>query len=54
LTAATKEIVNLLIESDWSGITELKASAVQARELRQFLHGFLLYHLGKIPKGRGP
>lgn len=52
LTAPTKEIVNELIESDWPGIAELKASAVQARELRQFLHGFLIYHLGKIPKGR--
>jgi len=52
LSAATKEIVNVLIESDWPGIAELKASAVQARELRQFLHGFLIYHLGKIPKGR--
>ncbi len=52
LTATTKEIVNELIESDWPGIAELKASAVQAKELRQFLHGFLIYHLGKIPKGR--
>lgn len=52
LTPSTKEIVNALIESDWPGIAELKASADQARELRQFLHGFLIYHLGRIPKGR--
>jgi len=52
LTAATKQIVNALIESDWPGVAELNASAAQARELRQFLHGFLIYHLGKIPKGR--
>ena len=52
LSAATKEIVNALIESDWPAIADLKASAVQARELRQFLHGFLIYHLGKIPRGR--
>lgn len=54
LTATTREIVNELIESDWPGIAELKASAVQARELRQFLHDFVIYHLGKIPKGRIP
>ena len=52
LSAATKEIVNALIESDWPAIADLKASAVQAKELRQFLHGFLIFHLGKIPKGR--
>jgi DNA repair protein RecO (recombination protein O) len=52
LPPATKEIVNALIESDWPRIAELKASADQARELRQFLHGFLIYHLGKIPTGR--
>jgi DNA repair protein RecO (recombination protein O) len=52
LTSGTKEIVNALIELDWPGIAELKASADQARELRQFLHGFLIYHLGRIPKGR--
>ena len=54
LTPATKEIVNALIESDWPRIAELKAGAAQARELQQFLHGFLIYHLGKIPKGRVP
>jgi len=53
-TAATKQIVAALIESDWPGIAELKASAAQAKELRQFLHGFLIFHLGKIPKGRVP
>ena len=52
LTAVTKEIVKVLTESDWPGIAELKANAVQARELRQFLQGFLIYHLGRIPKGR--
>ena len=24
----------------------------ELRELRQFLHGFLIYHLGKIPPNR--
>jgi DNA repair protein RecO (recombination protein O) len=54
LTAATKKIVNALIQTDWPGIAELKASAAQAKELRQFLHGFLIYYLGRIPKGRVP
>jgi DNA repair protein RecO (recombination protein O) len=54
MTAATKKIVNALIQTDWQGIAELKASAAQAKELRQFLHGFLIYYLGRIPKGRVP
>jgi DNA repair protein RecO (recombination protein O) len=52
LAAATKNLVNELLAADWPEIAELKASTVQARELRQFLHGFLIFHLGKIPKGR--
>ena len=37
---------------DWAGVARLKLSAGQLAELRQFLHGFLIYHLGKIPAGR--
>ena len=52
LSTGTKEIVRALTESDWPAITQLKSTAAQAKELRQFLHGFLIFHLGKIPKGR--
>ena len=52
LSAGTKEIVSGLIEADWPAIADLRASASEAKELRQFLHGFLIFHLGKIPTGR--
>ena len=52
LTTGGKTLVNDLTEKDWPGISELKATAAQAKELRQFLHGFLIFHLGRIPKGR--
>jgi DNA repair protein RecO (recombination protein O) len=52
LSAATKALVHRLIDADWPAIAELKASAPQAKELHQFLHGFLIFHLGRIPKGR--
>jgi DNA repair protein RecO (recombination protein O) len=52
LTAGAKEIVRTLREQDWSGISNLNTSAAQANELSQFLHGFLVFHLGKIPAGR--
>jgi hypothetical protein len=28
------------------------AAPADARAVRQFLHGFLIFHLGKLPKGR--
>jgi DNA repair protein RecO (recombination protein O) len=52
LTAETKKLVLALTENDWSTIAGLKATAAQAVELRQFLHGFLIFHLAKIPSGR--
>jgi len=50
--ANTRELVIALTELDWEGLPQLKATAAQAREVRKFLHGFLIYHLGRIPKGR--
>jgi len=53
LTPGAKEIVRLLMESDSPVLVRLKLSAAQTTELRQFLHGFMIFHLGRIPKGRG-
>jgi len=52
LTPGTKKIVQTLLESDWTAGSRLKLSAAQIRELAQFLHGFLIFHLGKLPRGR--
>ncbi len=52
LTASAREITHSLLENDWPAIAQLKSTAAQAREVDQFLHGFLVFHLGKIPKGR--
>lgn len=52
LGEATHALMEALTERDWNELTSLTATATQAKELRQFLHGFLIYHLGKIPKGR--
>jgi len=53
LSAGSRQIVRALDGGDWKGIALLKPSAAQTTELRQFLHGFLIFHLGKIPGGRG-
>jgi DNA repair protein RecO len=52
LTAGAREIVKALRGRDWSAISNLKMSSAQTKELSQFLHGFLIFHLGKIPTGR--
>jgi hypothetical protein len=32
--------------------SQLHLSPAQRSELRQFLHGFIIYHLGRLPAGR--
>jgi DNA repair protein RecO (recombination protein O) len=52
LPAEAQGLVTALTDTDWDKLPELRATAVQATAIKQFLHGFLIYHLGKIPKGR--
>lgn len=52
LTPGAKKVVQSLLEGDWNASSRLKLSAAQAGELRQFLHGFLIFHLGRLPHGR--
>ena len=52
LNPGTKQLVKALTESDWPVVARLRPTAAQAAELGHFLHGFLIYHLGRIPKGR--
>jgi DNA repair protein RecO (recombination protein O) len=53
LTPGARRLIEWLQENDWEGIARLKPTGAQLNELRQFLHGFLIFHLGRIPKGRG-
>jgi len=52
LTPGAKKIVQTLVDSDWTKGSRLKLSDAQAEELGQFLHGFLIFHLGRLPRGR--
>jgi DNA repair protein RecO (recombination protein O) len=52
LTAGGAKIVANLLAGDWSAISRLKLAESQKQELRQWLHGFLIFHLGKLPRGR--
>jgi DNA repair protein RecO (recombination protein O) len=52
LAPGTKKISRLLAQGGWPTGARLKLSHVQIVELREFLHGFLIFHLGRLPRGR--
>jgi len=52
LAAGTKKIAGILAQDDWAAGLRLKLADAQVAELRQFLAGFLIFHLGRLPKGR--
>lgn len=52
LKPATRELVVALTRGSWSDVESLKPATPSVKELSGFLQGFLIYHLGKIPKGR--
>lgn len=52
LAPGTRRVAALLAEAPWAALDPLKPGPGQLRELRQFLHGFLLQNLGRLPRGR--
>ena len=52
LTEGARQLVKAFAREDWAMLSRFKASEEELTELSQFLHGFLIFHLGKIPKGR--
>jgi len=52
LTAGAKALVQTLHRADWAEISCLRLDAAQLAELRHFLNSFLVFHLGRVPKGR--
>ena len=52
LTPGAKKIAAALLAGDWESVARLKLTAEQNRELHEWLHGFLIFHLGKLPRGR--
>jgi len=52
LTPGAKKLLGRFLEPGWAGLSRLRLSDGQAGELRRFLHDFLVFHLGKPPRGR--
>ena len=52
LTAGSGRIIQALLKDGWQAGLRLKLTDAQTDELRKFLHGFLIFHLGRLPRGR--
>ena len=52
LSPGLKKIIRILVQEDWPACARLKSTGNQTSELREFLQGFLIFHLGRLPKGR--
>jgi DNA repair protein RecO (recombination protein O) len=52
LSPGGRALIRHLEHTDWKDTRHLRISPAQQTELRHFLHGFLLFHLGRVPKGR--
>jgi len=52
LSAGAKKISQVLVHGGWPAGTRLKLTKAQVAEVREFLHGFLTFHLDRLPKGR--
>jgi DNA repair protein RecO (recombination protein O) len=52
LSGGTKELIKAFESADWSRIAQFRLSAAQLTELRNYLHGFLIFHVGRLARGR--
>jgi DNA repair protein RecO (recombination protein O) len=52
LGAGARAALEKFMIDDWAAIFAVRLSAELVVEIRQFLHGFLIYHLGRLGRGR--
>jgi DNA repair protein RecO (recombination protein O) len=52
LTPGAKKIVQALLARDWDQCQRLKPASGQTNEIGHWLHGFLIFNLGRLPRGR--
>lgn len=52
LTAGARQLLKNFIPADWPSVYRVKLSVLQIREIQIFLHGFIIYHLERLPSGR--
>lgn len=52
LSREARSLAEGLLGADWSELPALSASPSAVAALARFLHGFLIFHLGRLPRGR--
>jgi DNA repair protein RecO (recombination protein O) len=52
LSAGSAKLLEKFAGTSWSELHRFKPTVGQIREMREFLHGFIIYHLGRLPAGR--
>lgn len=52
LSIAGREFLEQFVVLDWPEVARVHLSQPAVTELQRFLHGYLIYHLERIPKGR--
>jgi DNA repair protein RecO (recombination protein O) len=52
LSAGAKRLLEVLGSGSWETISCLRISVPQVEELSRFLNGFMVYHLGRVPRER--
>lgn len=52
VSARTRVLLADVGALDWPAVFALRPDAGQFKELTHFLHGFLIYHFDRLPKGR--
>jgi DNA repair protein RecO (recombination protein O) len=52
LSPGASQALNTLATLEWPALARLRLTPAQRTEIRRFLHGFLIYHLGRLPAGR--
>lgn len=50
--ALLERLIEELLGCSWEELESVRASAAEVRALRQFLHGFITHHCGRLPHGR--
>lgn len=49
---AVRRLVDALLHESWATIAELKPTRPQALAVQKYLHGYLIHHIERLPKGR--
>lgn len=50
LNPGTRQVLDKFADEDWPVIFRIQLSHPQEMEIQKFLHGFLIYHLGRVPQ----